>query len=62
VGRGFTDKNEAHVQALAEGIRGAFAASRSDEDVNQLVEAAMGDEVIDEPDFEPTDPAIAGKR
>ena len=38
------DREEAHVLAVADSIREALDGSQSDEDANQLVEAAMGDE------------------
>jgi hypothetical protein len=51
------DREEAHVQAIADGIREALASTESDDDVSQLVEAAMGDEAAADLDDEPSVPA-----
>ncbi len=54
------DREEAHVRALADIIREAFAEQRPDDAVNQLVEAAMGDEVAAEREGGPGDLVNAG--
>lgn len=53
------DREEAHVRALADIIREAFAGPHPEDAVNQLVEAAMGDEVAAEPVGDPGDPVQA---
>jgi hypothetical protein len=49
------DRDEAHVQAISEGIRKAIDGPNSENDVDHVVSAIMGDEEVedDEPDSRP---------
>jgi hypothetical protein len=44
------EREEVHVRAVADSIRKVISEPRPDEDVSRLVEAAMGDELIDDAD------------
>lgn len=47
------DRQEARIQSVTDSIRRAIAGPQSEDDVGQIVEAAMGDEFVVDPDDEP---------
>jgi hypothetical protein len=51
------DRDEAYVQAVADGIRRMIEGPNSAEDVDQVVGAAMGDEQADEAEDNTQSPA-----